>query len=184
MKRKYIVILSLLCICILLSPYWFALLHVHKLKRDLDNPIINQHYHHWHKVSLDENIEIKLPDTWFIDSGQQSVICDDSGTAVALGMREEIGEDKDSEFLQLLSDCAGCTVTDYTIEYFGSSRFGNSASVYWMICKSDTGQEEKVTCIYLPYRYQYRYYFCFIGDAESYCDIAEAIAWSLQCINK
>lgn len=180
MKRKFAVIISLLCVCIVSFPYWFALLHIWKLKKDLNNPIIDSGFQGWHSVLLDENIEIKLPDTWSLEAGERLVISDSNGMPVAFGIKENPIERGSERWLSLLSDCAGYTVTSYTPEFFCGDRFGNLASVRWMVCTSDTGLEEKVTSVSLPYNHQYIYYFCFIGDAESYCNTAEAIAWSMS----
>ena len=80
MRKKYILITSILiCLCIALSTYLFGFLHIRKLKRDLNNPIINNSYQNWHSVSLDDNIEIKIPDAWSLKLEEPLTICDSSG---------------------------------------------------------------------------------------------------------
>lgn len=182
MKRKIIVLILLLFVCIALFPYYFAQLHIWKMKKDLNNPIINGGYRSWHSILLDENIEIKLPDDWSLETREGIAICDNSGTPVAFGVKfDEFTESRrDEQWRQLLSDCAGYTVASYTPEFFCEDQFGNLASVRWIVCSGESGPEERITLVQLPYHYQYTYYLCFIGDGELYCDAAEAIAWSMS----
>lgn len=179
-------LLLAMCALLVLFPYWFACLHILKLRSDLNNPIVNSFYRGWSKVSLDENIEIKLPDTWTIETGQRLTIYDGDGIPVAYGIKFENQFDKQTaacrqeQYIQLLSDCAGQTVTSYTPELFGSNRFGNTAKVCWQICTLASGQEAKITSVGFTYHNQCIYYISFIGEGESYCDEAEAIAYSYK----
>lgn len=155
------------------------------MKKDLNNPIINSGFRDWHSVLLDENIEIKLPDDWSLETGEGIAICDNSGTPVAFGVKfDELivsrGDAQWMKWMKFLSNCTGYTVDSYTPESFGANQFGNMAAVCWYVCAGESGQEERITSVKLPYDYQYTYYFCFIGDSELYCDAAEAIAWSMS----
>lgn len=58
MKRKFAVIISLLCVCIVSFPYWFGLIYVWTMKKDLNNPIINSGFRGWQSVLLDESTNL------------------------------------------------------------------------------------------------------------------------------
>lgn len=168
---------------IAIGPYIILALHPLKLKADLNNPIINAHYSGWHKVTLDEHLQIKLPKDWTLEYGDRIVIRNGDGQTVALAERFPHGQKDDTGFLRLLSDCAGREVTEYTFEHFSSE----SAPVWFCI-----GNEEKVTAVTLShckrienkdgtsYLDRYYYRFCFLGTDGGYCDEAEAIAWSMK----
>ena len=174
---------------IAIGPYIILALHPLKLKADLNNPIINAHYSGWHKVTLDEHLQIKLPKDWTLEYGDRIVIRDGDGQTVALGARftsKEEGDPQSSRFYQLLSDCCNQKVSQHTPENFGAGYFNNNASALWL--RVDEGK--KITGVRLeyseivqgenPYLYQYYYWFCFLGTDGGYCDEAEAIAWSMK----
>lgn len=179
MRKKYILITSILiCLCIALSTYLFGFLHIRKLKRDLNNPIINNSYQNWHSVSLDDNIEIKIPDAWSLKLEEPLTICDSTGTPVAIGLK--LKSCSEEQWMNLLSDCSSQTVVSYSNAYFSSNRFGNLASVWWAICEFESGEKGRIVSLKLPYYYDYDYYFCFICDSEMRCDEAEAICISMS----
>ena len=179
MRKKYILITSILiCLCIALSTYLFGFLHIRKLKRDLNNPIINNSYQNWHSVSLDDNIEIKIPDAWSLKLEEPLTICDSTGTPVAIGLK--LKSCSEEQWMNLLRDWSSQTVVSYSNAYFSSNRFGNLASVWWAICEFESGEKGRIVSLKLPYYYDYDYYFCFICDSEMRCDEAEAIAYSMS----
>ncbi len=177
-KRCILIAACSICLFIALLPYLLGLLHVSKMKRDLNNPIINGEYQNWQDVSLDDNIAIKIPDTWSLKLEEPLTICDNTGTPVAIG--QKFKSCSEEQWINLLSGCSNQTVVSYSNAFFSSNRFGNLASVWWTVCEFASGQEKRIVSLKLPYYYDYDYYFCFAGDSEMRCDEVEAIAYSMS----
>ena len=183
MKKKYIWII-ILTVCVFLAsiPYLFALNHIRMLKKNLDNPIINAGYPGWRKVYLDENLRIKLPDYWSLEMGDTIKIYDESQTLVMIG-EKYIGDG-------LLNDHAcinkyvGSKVISSRYERFSNNLFGNMAGVSRQFYTFETNEERSFVFIHLPYsKYKqedYGYYLYFLEDSETNCDLAEAIAYSME----
>lgn len=177
-KRHILVLTCLACLCIAMIPYFIGILHINKMKNDLDNPVINSNYQNWRDIRLDNNIAIKLPDTWSLKLEEPLTICDNTGTPVAIGLKTESCSEE--QWISLLSNCSNQTVNSYSNDFFSTNRFGNLASVWWAVCEFDSGQEKRIVSLKIPYYQDYYYYFCFMEDSEMRRDEVEAIAYSMS----
>lgn len=177
MKKKVLITALSIFLLFALFPCLFGLLHIRKLKNDLSNPIISSGYQGWHSVSLDDNIEVKLPNTWSLHLEDPLAIYDSEGRTVAIGMKCESCSDE--QWMELLGNCSDRTVISYENAFFSSNRFGNLASVWLAVCEFESGQKGNVVSLKIPYYYDYKYYFCFADDIEIRYIESEAIAYSM-----
>jgi len=180
MKKKHgwIIVLAI-CIFLASIPYLFALNHIRMLKKNLDNPIVNAGYPGWRKVYLDENLRIKLPDYWSLEMGDIIKVYDESQALVMIGQKyTEYGTKND---YRCVSEYVGSKVILSQYERFGSNRFGNLASVGWLTFDFEDEKEKRFVWLHLPHGwYDYGYYLYFLEDSETSCDLAEAIAYSME----
>lgn len=188
MKKRIIIIVLLsivgiYALVLAIGPFLAVILEPLSLKKQLDNPIIDQNYPGWCEVFLDEHIQIKLPEQWTIEFNEQILVYDEQGKIILRGEKFDANtepEEKEVRMLQLLSDCTGKAVTAFSGESFGANRFANLASVSWL--RIENGK--KITSVVLRHstsavEEDYYYRFCFADTEGGYCDEAEAIAWSM-----
>ncbi|MBE6932892.1 MAG: hypothetical protein E7464_05900 [Ruminococcaceae bacterium] len=90
-------LIILVFLFIFLLPYILVFFHLLKLQLDLNNSIVNGGYRGWHRVWLDENVSIKLPDQWKLETGQNLYIYDEKGSQIAFGKRYSGGQTVEDE---------------------------------------------------------------------------------------
>lgn len=164
---------------VLLVLLFFSLpkLHENKLKRDLNNEIVNQNYLNWEQIDLDANISVKLPEVWTLRSTDDGMmIVDDSDTIIAVGTKKDTFP-KDT-LTAFLSECYGSAVVSYQSEVLGTGNYGSLAKAYITHSQHEDGSEREQIFLYLPFHYEYKYGFCFFST--EYSKEVEAIAWSME----
>lgn len=145
------------------------------------NPIIDSHYQDWEVVDLDDNIEIKLPQTWKLERvGDRIHILNDAGEQVAIGAKLPcLSEEAEDAFL---SDILGGTLKEFRLLWTSGLIYNNMTSVSAAKLTSDVGASKTYVYVNLPYLSDYRYFFCFPTDEDGtlFSDEAEAIAYSMS----
>lgn len=164
---------------VLLVLLFFSLpkLHENKLKRDLNNEIVNQNYLNWEQIDLDANISMKLPEVWTLRSTDDGMmIVDDSDTIIAVGTIIAAGTKEDG--FALFSEHYGSAVVSYQSEVLGTGNYGSLASAHIIRSQHEDGSEREQIILYLPFYNKYKYRFCFFPT--EYSKEVEAIAWSME----
>ena len=56
-------------------------------KKEMNNSIVNAGYPGWHEVTLDEHLQIKLPEAWTFVPGERITVTDENGEPVLDGVK-------------------------------------------------------------------------------------------------
>ena len=151
-------------------------------KKEMNNSIVNAGYPGWHEVTLDDHLQIKLPEAWTLVPGERITVTDENGEPVLAGVKIRSGS-KESEQLTLglLSECSGKRVSSYRMELAGYNMYLNFCETMWMWLD----EQEKVTSVTVMHldaelENIYYYFFCFHDTTGAYLTEAEAIAWSAK----
>ena len=163
-------------------PYLSVFLDPWVKKKEMNNSIVNAGYPGWHEVTLDDHLQIKLPEAWTLVPGERITVTDENGEPVLAGVKIRSGS-KESEQLTLglLSECSGKRVSSYRIELAGYNMYLNFCETMWMWLD----EQEKVTSVTVMHSDAeldniYYYFFCFYDTTGAYLTEAEAIAWSAK----
>lgn len=163
-------------------PYLSVFLDPWVKKKEMNNSIVNAGYPGWHEVTLDDHLQIKLPEAWTLVPGERITVTDENGEPVLAGVKIRSGS-KESEQLTLglLSECSGKRVSSYRMELAGYNMYLNFCETMWMWLD----EQEKVTSVTVMHSDAeleniYYYFFCFYDTTGAYLTEAEAIAWSAK----
>ena len=163
-------------------PYLSVFLDPWVKKKEMNNSIVNAGYPGWHEVTLDDHLQIKLPEAWTLVPGERITVTDENGEPVLSGVKIRSGS-KESEQLTLglLSECSGKRVSSYRMELAGYNMYLNFCETMWMWLD----EQEKVTSVTVMHSDAeldniYYYFFCFYDTTGAYLTEAEAIAWSAK----
>ena len=163
-------------------PYLSVFLDPWLKKKEMNNSIVNAGYPGWHEVTLDDHLQIKLPEAWTLVPGERITVTDENGEPVLAGVKIRSGS-KESEQLTLglLSECSGKRVSSYRMELAGYNMYLNFCETMWMWLD----EQEKVTSVTVMHSDAeleniYYYFFCFYDTTGAYLTEAEAIAWSAK----
>ncbi|MGM9668233.1 MAG: hypothetical protein ACI3VZ_00560 [Faecousia sp.] len=179
-RKIFLFIAVLLLVLLIASPWIFANLYVSILKRNLDNPIVNNNYRGWGRVNVDENISVCLPEDWVLQSTEEGLaIFDPDENVIAIGTKADFFPE--GSLTNFLSSYYGSMVVSNHVEISGSGDYGNYAGVYISSTQYEDGSERSLVVLYLPYSYEYEYRLCFVGNEDArFVKEAEAIAWSMK----
>ena len=156
-------------------PYLSIFMGPRVHKKEMNNSIVNAGYPGWHEVTLDDHLQIKLPEAWTLVPGERITVIDENGE-IRLGSKEP----KQLK-LGLLSECSGKRVSSYRMELAGYNNYLNFCETKWMWLD----EQEKVTSVTVMHSDAeldniYYYFFCFYDTTGAYLTEAEAIAWSAK----
>ena len=184
-KITLIVVASLIGTSVLFfaaMPYLSIFMGLRVHKKEMNNSIVNAGYPGWHEVTLDDHLQIKLPEAWTLVPGERITVIDENGEPVLAGVKIRSGS-KESEQLTLglLSECSGKRVSSYRMELAGYNMYLNFCETMWMWLD----EQEKVTSVTVMHSDAeleniYYYFFCFYDTTGAYLTEAEAIAWSAK----
>lgn len=151
------------------------------LKRRLNNPFINSDYQKWEVVNLDENVRVKLPETWNLEYADgRIIVINSSGEQIADGTKLPIrSNEEENAFLEYIYES---TLTESNLLWTSGLIYGNMASNRAAQLILGNGKTETYVSVDLPCHNDYRYFLCFFSDGSGalYRDEAEAIAYSLD----
>ncbi len=190
-------IAALLFVFYLLFLYQYAEAS-YKTKR-LDNPIVNERYAGWKEISLDDIVQVKIPEEWSVEFGSRIRLLDEFGDEVAIGIRgtDQFGDPLGvlcKEYRQKTSIVESTATRDFRTSY--TSLFWNNGYSAKLKTTFDDGSESEDIFAELKnerYKdgkrtefYYFIFYFPTDNDVEraKYFDIAEAIAWSMTYSDK
>lgn len=184
-KITLIVVASLIGTSVLFfaaMPYLSIFMGPWVHKKEMNNSIVNAGYPGWHEVTLDEHLQIKLPEAWTLVPGERITVIDENGEPVLAGVKIRLGSKEPKQLkLGLLSECSGKRVSSYRMELAGYNNYLNFCETKWMWLD----EQEKVTGVMITHMDAepdniYYYFFCFHDTTGAYLTEAEAIAWSAK----
>ena len=68
-------------------PYLSVFLDPWVKKKEMNNSIVNAGYPGWHEVTLDDHLQIKLPEAWTLVPGERITVTDENGEPVLAGVK-------------------------------------------------------------------------------------------------
>ena len=151
-------------------------------KKEMNNSLVNAGYPGWHEVTLDEHLQIKLPEAWTFVPGERITVTDENGEPVLDGVKIGWGSPESERLTQeVLSKCSGKQVSSYRMELAGYNKYSSFCQTMWMWLD----EQEKVTGVMITHMDAepdniYYYFFCFHDTTGAYLTEAEAIAWSAK----
>lgn len=187
MKRSVIILLISIPIFVVLLFVSSIFIAIHSQEKNLqekiENPIILSGYEDWKEVDIDDNILIMIPADWQVgQSNNQFFLLDSKGTKVAFGQKfaDSIIERAEAD-LFVESICEEKVISSEPV-HFSPYFYGNLASAWIKNCVLENGKNSRFVSVELPYYNEYAFLFCFFSESDEsfYCDIAEAIAYSMH----
>ena len=163
-------------------PYLSIFMGPRVHKKEMNNSIVNAGYPGWHEVTLDDHLQIKLPEAWTLVPGERITVIDENGEPVLAGVKIRLASKESKQLkLGLLSECSGKRVSSYRMELAGYNNYLNFCETKWMWLD----EQEKVTSVTVMHSDAeldkiYYYFFCFYDTTGAYLTEAEAIAWSAK----
>lgn len=184
MKKSIIILLLSVLLFVILSFVLVTLIAMNsqerKLQEKIGNPIILSDYQDWKEAEIDGNILVMIPADWQVgQSNNQIFLLDSKGTKVAIGQKfVERTMETDNFFLESI---CGEKIVSNEPELFSPYFYGNLAVAWTTNCTLESGKTVRFVSVDLPYHYEYTFRFRFFSESDEpfYCDIAEAIAYSM-----
>lgn len=187
MKRSVIILLisiPLFVVLLFVSSIFIATHSQEKnLQEKIGNPIILSGYEDWKEVEIDGNILVMIPADWQVgQSNNQIFLLDSKGAKVAVGQKSAdsiIETDEADLFVEGI--CKEKVISSEPV-HFSPYFYGNLASAWIRNCVLENGKSSRFVSVELPYYNEYAFLFCFFSESDEpfYCDIAEAIAYSMH----
>lgn len=186
MKKSIIILLLSVLLFVILSFVLVILIAMNsqerKLQEKIGNPIILSDYQDWKETEIDGNILVMIPADWQVDqSNNQIFLLDSKGTKVAIGQKSADSIIETTEADLFVESICGEKVISSEPVHFSPYFYGNLASTWIKNCVLENGKNTRFVSVELPYYNEYTFLFCFFSESDEpfYCDIAEAIAYSM-----
>lgn len=110
-------------------------------KKEMNNSIVNAGYPGWHEVTLDEHLQIKLPEAWTFVPGERITVTDENGEPVLDGVKIGWGSPESERLTQeVLSKCSGKQVSSYRMELAGYNKYSSFCQTMWMWLDEQIGR--------------------------------------------